>query len=159
MPDSPLRDVQRASQILLAKELCVATAESCTGGGLAFWLTQLPGSSAWFDRGWITYSNHAKVDQLQVDANIINTDGAVSEACALAMAKGCLAQSRAQVSIAITGIAGPEGGSPSKPVGSVWIALAKHQHLVATLYHFTGTREMIREAAIIAALRALIDFL
>ena len=100
----------------------LATAESCTGGLIAAHCTALSGSSAWFDRGWVTYSNEAKSDLLGVDAGLILHHGAVSEPVARAMAEGAVARSQAQIAVAVTGIAGPTGGTPDKPVGTVWVA-------------------------------------
>lgn len=134
----------------------IVTAESCTGGGLSYYLTAIPGSSAWLERGFVTYSNAAKTEMLDVDATLIERQGAVSEAVANAMAQGALAHSQANFSIAITGIAGPEGGSAEKPVGTVWIALANAEKNVATEYHFTGNRYAIREQTIKTALEMLI---
>lgn len=134
----------------------ISIAESCTGGGLSALITEIPGSSQWFDRGFITYSNQAKIDMLGVSAKLINTEGAVSEAVAKAMALGALNFSQAQVSIAITGIAGPEGGSPEKPVGTVWIAWAHSPDVVtAQCFLFEGDRHAIREQAIEDAIRFL----
>jgi len=144
--------------------LLLAVAESCTGGGLAARLTSIPGSSAWFDRGFVTYSNSAKQDMLGVPERTLLHDGAVSEATARAMAEGCIHQSAAELSVAITGIAGPDGGSQTKPVGTVWIACAgARQKTIATCYHFDGDREAVRKAAELKALEMLIrrvqDFL
>jgi nicotinamide-nucleotide amidase len=109
---------------LTAREWKLATAESCTGGGVAYQLTETAGSSAWFERGFVTYSNLAKVEMLGVKQSTLESFGAVSEQVVRAMAEGALSHSQAQVSIAITGIAGPEGGSKEKPVGSVWFGWA-----------------------------------
>jgi nicotinamide-nucleotide amidase len=129
--------------------LTLATAESCTGGGLSYWITSTSGSSAWFDRGFVTYSDAAKVDILDVNPATIQSFGAVSEATAREMAEGALKMSTADISIAITGIAGPTGGSPQKPVGTVWIAYAKQHELTQTHVEvFPGNRQEIRDGVI-----------
>ena len=131
----------------------LVTAESCTGGGLAYWITNIPGSSDWFERGFVTYSNEAKEEQLGVPATLIKKFGAVSEEVARAMAEGALKHSHAQVSIAITGIAGPEGGTAEKPVGTVWLAWAGTTFQTQSkLNQFTGDRKKIREKTIETAL-------
>jgi len=141
---------------LKAQGFMLAVAESCTGGGLAATLTAIPGSSAWFDRGFVTYSNHAKHEMLGVPNHHLLHDGAVSEATARAMAEGCLHQSEAHLSVAITGIAGPDGGSKEKPVGTVWIACAGARlPTSASCYHFQGNREEIRQAAELKVLEML----
>ena len=138
--------------------LLLAVAESCTGGGLAARLTSIPGSSAWFDRGYVTYSNSAKQEMLGVPENTLLHDGAVSEAAACAMAEGCIHHSDAELSVAITGIAGPDGGSQTKPVGTVWIACAgARQRTTATCYYFEGDREAVRRAAELKALEMLLN--
>ena len=131
----------------------LAAAESCTGGGLCYWLTSTSGSSQWFERGFVTYSNEAKTEMLAVPAETINTFGAVSKETAQAMAAGTLRFSNANVSIAITGIAGPEGGTDEKPVGTVWIAWALPDLPVhAEHYIFQGSRTDIRRQSIENAL-------
>lgn len=145
--------VPQVAERLKAKGLMLATAESCTGGGLSYWLTSLPGSSAWFDRGFVTYSNAAKMDMLGVNALTLDTHGAVSEAAAREMAEGALRKSRANFSIAITGIAGPDGGTPDKPLGTVWIAWGKRGGETIVKHHlFTGDRQGVRLEAMVAAL-------
>jgi nicotinamide-nucleotide amidase len=139
------------------QQLKLAVAESCTGGSLAAILTSLSGSSAWFDCGFVTYSNQAKQQMLGVSESILNSDGAVSEATACAMASGALKYSHADFSVAITGIAGPTGGTDTKPVGTVWIAWAESkQPVIATCYTFSGNRDAVRKAAVIEALQGLI---
>ncbi|MDX1656133.1 MAG: CinA family protein, partial [Candidatus Competibacteraceae bacterium] len=118
------RLVQNLGKALQLRGWMAATAESCTGGGIAMALTELAGSSAWFDRGFITYSNAAKSELLGVEPALIEASGAVSSEVVKAMAEGALARSRAGVSVAVSGIAGPEGGSELKPVGTIWIAWA-----------------------------------
>lgn len=138
---------------------CV-TAESCTGGGLSYWITAVPGSSEWFERGFITYSNTAKIECLGVSILTLNQFGSVSEQTACEMAEGALKNSQAQISIAITGIAGPEGGSREKPVGTVWIAHANIAgETQANCHHFLGDRQQIRLESIYSALNQLIQSL
>lgn len=133
------------------------TAESCTGGLIAASITEVPGSSAWFERGFVTYSNSAKHDMLGVDAELFRRDGAVSEAVVLAMARGAIERSKGHISVAVSGIAGPEGGSADKPVGTVWIAWGqKLGYAEAHCFHFEGDRRAVREAAAVVALEGLI---
>lgn len=150
--------VLEVAQRLQQKGLKLATAESCTGGGLSYWLTSIPGSSNWFERGFVTYSNAAKIDLLMVNAETINQFGAVSEETARAMAEGALKNSLADWSIAITGIAGPDGGSVEKPVGMVWFAWASKQSAThSEVEIFSGDRQAIRLAAIAKALKQLLE--
>jgi nicotinamide-nucleotide amidase len=146
---------------LLARKLMMATAESCTGGGVAAAITSVAGSSDWFDRGFVTYSNQAKHDMLGVPLALIEQHGAVSEEVARVMAEGALANSRAQVAISITGIAGPSGGSAAKPVGTVWLGVARRtpQGITtqASLHHYPGDRAEVRLQAATQALRAAIN--
>lgn len=136
-------------EVLLKNKLTCVTAESCTGGGLAYFMTNIPGSSAWFERGFVVYSNLAKTELLDVPADLIDKYGAVSEEVVMAMAEGALKNSTADIAIAITGIAGPDGGSAEKPVGTVWFGLARKNKATQThCYNFSGNREKIREAAI-----------
>jgi nicotinamide-nucleotide amidase len=136
----------------------LATAESCTGGLVAELITAVPGSSALFERGFVTYSNLAKQEMLGVPKATIEQYGAVSEQTAIAMALGALKHSHAHMSVAITGIAGPDGGSADKPVGTVWFAWAKKNGTCqAQLQHFTGDRVSIREQAAEFALNQLIQ--
>lgn len=142
------------------KGYLLATAESCTGGGIAYAITQIDGSSAWFDRSFVTYCNQAKEEMLNVSPTLLETVGAVSEEVALAMAQGALANSRADISIAVTGIAGPLGGTPLKPVGTVWLAFASQHFASQTwLLSLKGTRNEIREQAITFALEKLLTLL
>jgi len=151
--------VKEISQRLLERQLKVATAESCTGGGLAYWLTSLSGSSDWFERGFVTYSNTAKEEMLGVRGITLKTFGAVSEETAREMAAGALKNSAAQCSVAITGIAGPLGGSPEKPVGTVWFAWGLPTEIIlAERRLFSGDRGEIREQAIRVALEGLRSF-
>ncbi len=145
---------------LTAGELRLTTAESCTGGLIAAACTDLAGSSAWFERGWVTYSNASKTEQLGVDAGLIARHGAVSEEVARAMAQGALRHARAQLALAVTGIAGPGGGSEAKPVGTVWFAWALPGGVTSEMQRFSGDRAAVRSAAVqlsLARLLALVD--
>ena len=122
MPDGWQADVQALADALLARRLTLAAAESCTGGLIAAACTALAGSSHWFERGFVTYSNDAKVELLGVAQELLQAHGAVSEEVARAMAQGALVRSRANIALAVTGIAGPGGAVPGKPVGTVWLA-------------------------------------
>ncbi|TNF87092.1 MAG: CinA family protein [Gammaproteobacteria bacterium] len=151
--------VEQISGILLARGEMVCTAESCTGGLIAKTFTDLAGSSDWFERAFVTYSNEAKAEMLAVPASIIDDYGAVSEPVAVAMASGALRHSRADYSVAVTGVAGPGGGSAEKPVGTVWIALASAEQQLARLFRFDGDRAAVRDATLVAALEMLLDLL
>lgn len=142
---------------LLKKKLYLTTAESCTGGLIAGACTDLSGSSQWFERGFVTYSNAAKTDMLGVDAALITQFGAVSEQVAAAMALGAVKNSKAQVSVAVTGVAGPTGGSPEKPVGTVWISWCVSGQTSTELHHFDGDRAMVRALTVQRALQGLIQ--
>jgi nicotinamide-nucleotide amidase len=145
---------------LSRKEWMLATAESCTGGWIAQSLTEIGGSSGWFDRGFVTYSNAAKTDMLGVDAGLIATQGAVSEAVVLAMVAGALRFSQARVAVAVSGIAGPTGGTPEKPVGTVWFAWqVQGGEPVAHCEVLSGDRHEVRRQAVIVALRGVLDLL
>jgi nicotinamide-nucleotide amidase len=135
----------------------VATAESCTGGLIAAAITDVAGSSGWFDRGFVTYSNEAKVAMLGVRAETLAAHGAVSEATATEMAFGALARSVADLAVAVTGVAGPSGGSPEKPVGMVCFAWALRNGAVdSATQHFAGDRAAVRAAAVASALEGLL---
>lgn len=141
---------------LRQRGLKLATAESCTGGGLGYWITHLSGSSDWYERGFITYSNAAKIEMLGVNPLTLETNGAVSEQAAREMAEGALQHSTADWSIAVTGIAGPTGGSSQKPVGTVWIAWARRNFTTEVEINiFSGDRENIRSSAIKKALEGI----
>jgi nicotinamide-nucleotide amidase len=144
---------------LLARGWMLATAESCTGGLIAAACTDLAGSSTWFERGFITYSNAAKTQMLGVDAALIAQQGAVSEPVARAMVLGALLQSPAQVALAVTGVAGPGGGSADKPVGTVWFAWALPGRVIAEGRCFEGDRAAVREATVKHSLRRLRELL
>jgi nicotinamide-nucleotide amidase len=154
---SLLTRLNEVATLLLEQEKTLVTAESCTGGWVAKCCTDLPGSSAWFDRGFVTYSNEAKQDQLDVDADTLIKHGAVSLAVVEEMALGALVNSRADISLAITGIAGPDGGSVQKPVGTVWIAWGIRSGGVHSIcFQFEGERESIRKQAVFEALGGII---
>ena len=144
---------------LQARGYQLATAESCTGGLIAATCTSLSGSSLWFERGWVTYSNQAKTTELGVDSELISQHGAVSEAVARAMACGALQHANAQVSVAVTGVAGPTGGSPDKPVGTVWLAWGLPQGVVSERRVFSGDRDAVRQATVLYALERLLALL
>jgi nicotinamide-nucleotide amidase len=135
----------------------IATAESCTGGLVAGAITSIAGSSGWFERGFVTYSDLAKEQQLGVASSTIERFGAVSEETAKAMAQGAVRGSAAQWAVAVTGVAGPDGGSPDKPVGTVWFAWAGPDHLQALKRQFDGVRAAVRQASVQVALEGLID--
>jgi nicotinamide-nucleotide amidase len=148
---------ERAGAALAARGLQLATAESCTGGWIAASLTAVAGSSAWVERGYVTYSNAAKTSLLGVPGVLIAVHGAVSEPVARAMAEGALARSRAQVALAVTGVAGPSGGSPDKPVGTVcfgWAGLARATRTETVV--LPGDRAGVRRASVIHALEGLL---
>lgn len=138
----------------------MATAESCTGGLIAGACTELSGSSNWFERGFVTYSNQAKTDLLGVDADLLRQHGAVSEAVARAMVDGALQRAPVQVAVAVTGVAGPTGGSPAKPVGTVWFGWNVAGQVSSALRRFDGDRAAVRQATVqhaLAQLLALLD--
>jgi nicotinamide-nucleotide amidase len=147
------------ANLLIGKEWKLVTAESCTGGMIAAACTDLAGSSAWFERGFVTYSNDAKAELLDVDRGLLLRDGAVSESVARAMVQGALAHSHAQVAVSVTGVAGPSGGSLAKPVGTVWFGLAIPGQLVTEVCHFTGDRAAVRVATLRHALQRLLELL
>jgi nicotinamide-nucleotide amidase len=159
-------------QMLAEQSLTLATAESCTGGWVAKVVTDIPGSSAWFDRGFVTYGDLAKQEMLGVSAATLDAEGAVSEAVVREMALGALSRSRAQVALAISGIAGPAGGSEDKPVGTVWFAWALHGAMPGSdadggprpevrsqLLQFAGDREEVRHQSVRVALERLLELL
>ena len=151
--------VKQIAHRLTGLQKRLSTAESCTGGLIAKYCTDLAGSSDWFDRGFITYSNAAKHDMLGVSSALIESYGAVSEPVAVAMVQGALQHSLADYAVAVTGVAGPGGGSAEKPVGTVWIAVAGPGQHVARRYQFEGDRESVREATASQALLDLISLL
>ena len=145
--------------LMQSRGLMLATAESCTGGLIAAACTDLAGSSAWFERGFVSYSNASKTDLLGVPADLIARHGAVSQEVARAMAAGALAHSQAQLAVAVTGVAGPGGGSADKPVGTVWLAWAMGSQVRTECQHFEGNRESVRQATVVHALQGLIEML
>ncbi len=161
-----MRDAQLTALARVLGEACrrrgvmLATAESCTGGGVAEAITRIAGSSAWFDRGFVTYTNAAKEALLGVREATLARRGAVSEEVAAEMAAGALVRSAAQASVAVTGIAGPGGGTPTKPVGLVWFAWAHRGGLVqCRRFEFDGDRAAVRAQSVAVALQGLIDLL
>jgi nicotinamide-nucleotide amidase len=146
----------RLADALLRRGWMMATAESCTGGLIASACTDLSGSSAWFERGFVTYSDAAKSEMLGVDPTLIATHGAVSEAVARAMASGAVARSPARVAVAVTGVAGPTGGSPAKPVGTVWFAWQADGHVTSERHLFDGDRALVRARTVEQALAGLL---
>lgn len=152
--------IKTLSEMLRAKGLKLATAESCTGGLISAAITELAGSSDVFDRGFVTYSNQSKIDLLGVSANTIETHGAVSDQTAGEMAQGAINRSQADISIAVTGIAGPSGGTADKPVGLVYIAIGQKNEAPFVTYNlFSGDRESIRRQTTLVAARHLISIL
>lgn len=155
--------VHRLAAALRSRGWCMATAESCTGGLIAAACTAVAGSSDWFERGFVTYSNAAKCEVLGVPAALIAEHGAVSEAVARAMALGAIDRSQAQLSVAVTGIAGPGGATPGKPVGTVWLAVASRNPSPATRevrvstrrLQIDGDRAAVREQTVMQALLEL----
>ena len=157
MPDTTAVLVEQLAQALKARGLMMATAESCTGGLIAGACTELSGSSDWFERGFVTYSNASKPGLLGVPALLIERHGAVSEPVARAMAAGALAHSPAQLAVAVTGVAGPTGGSPEKPVGTVWFGWATPEGVFTEHQRFDGDRAAVRQATVHHALAGLLQ--
>ena len=152
--------VKELAELLIQKNMMIVTAESCTGGLLATTLTHTPGASEYFDRGFVTYSNEAKQEQLEVPENIITEHGAVSEETAKFMAEGALKNSKASIAISITGIAGPDGGTEDKPVGTVIFGYALKGGSSGSMVHqFEGSRQNIQTQSTITALKSLIAIL
>lgn len=157
---SELTLAQQLGDALRHHHLTCAVAESCTGGRVASAITEIPGSSQWFDRGYVTYTNESKTAMLGVSPALFINHGAVSEAVVIAMAEGVLNHCAADVSVAISGVAGPSGGTPEKPVGTVWLAWTlRHHKTIATCHHFDGDRSSIRTQAVREALQGLISIL
>ena len=151
---------QEVGRTLKKHGLMLATAESCTGGWAAQMITSVAGSSEWFERGFVSYTNLAKREMLGVKTTILSRFSAVSEQTARAMAEGALLNSHAQVALAITGIAGPSGGTPEKPVGTVCFAWAgKKRDSNSAKHVFTGDREAVRRQAVVTALQGLLEFI
>lgn len=159
MNDAALKALAgRVGRILVTEGQRVATAESCTGGWIAKCLTDVAGSSDWLECGFVTYSNATKCRVLDVDSVILSEHGAVSAPVVEAMAEGARNLSSAQVAIAVSGIAGPGGGTPDKPVGTVWFGLAAGR-VISECRHFTGSRDAIRRACVGRALSMLEEHL
>jgi nicotinamide-nucleotide amidase len=156
--DTPALVLQLA-ELLQQQGRMMATAESCTGGLIAGACTDLSGSSNWFERGFVTYSNAAKTELLGVDPALIAAEGAVSEPVARAMAEGAVARSRAQVAVAVTGVAGPNGGSAEKPVGTVWFGWSVQGRVRTERRRFDGDRAAVRAATVHHALQTLLTLL
>lgn len=150
---------QQLAEQLLQRGEKLCTAESCTGGLIAKTITDLAGSSDWFERGFVSYSNQAKADMLSVPMSLIDQYGAVSEAVVSAMLNGALEHSAAGYAIAVTGVAGPGGGSDDKPVGTVWIAVGSEEHQLVRRYVFDGDRDAVRQATLVTALETLTNML
>lgn len=145
---------------LSALNWSVTTAESCTGGGLSHAITAMAGSSKWFEQGFITYSDRAKEQQLGVNPILLESNGAVSGAVAVAMVEAAVKLSGANIGVAITGIAGPDGGSEEKPVGTVWIAWSlRNGRTFSRLFHFDGDRQLVRQRSIEEAFEGLLSIL
>ena len=157
---SPAVLVDRISAALRAKAARISVAESCTGGWIAKTLTDVPGSSAWFEYGFVCYGNNAKQDMLNVPAEVLERHGAVSRETAEALVAGALAVSGADAALAVTGIAGPDGGTVEKPVGTVWFAWGwRGQPAVSRVQHFNGDRDQVRHSSLIEALNGLLEIL
>ena len=152
-----MTSVEQLAGLLLARRWLLATAESCTGGMIAAACTDLAGSSQWFERGFVSYSNEAKMELLGVGADLLRQHGAVSEPVVRAMAQGAVTHSRAGVSVAVTGVAGPSGGSRDKPVGTVWFAFLVDGRLTSEVRHFAGDRAVVRAGTVAHALEGLVQ--
>ena len=161
MPDTLLYELaEKTGRALEARGLMLATAESCTGGWVAEAITMVPGSSAWFDRGFVTYTNEAKREMLGVRAETLERHGAVSEPVVLEMVAGALKASRARVTVAVSGVAGPSGGSPQKPVGTVCFAWAVEDRTPrAETRLLPGDREAVRRQSVVHALEVLLELM
>ncbi len=154
------QQVEQLGEVLVRQGLKLATAESCTGGWVAQELTAVAGSSAWFERGFVTYSNEAKQEMLAVSADTLTQFGAVSEEVVREMASGALQYSRAQLSVAISGVAGPGGGSAEKPVGTVCFGWARQAgEVLSRIECFEGDREAVRRQAVVMAIQGLRDLI
>ncbi|MCD6026544.1 MAG: CinA family protein [Solimicrobium sp.] len=149
----------QVGELLTKKKRLLATAESCTGGGVAQAITEISGSSSWFECGFITYSNASKCELLNISPAMIAQYGAVSEEIAAAMAEGTLANCDAHVALATTGIAGPQGAVPGKPVGTVCFAWSMEGKTHTARLHFNGDRQSVREQSVEHALKGLLQFL
>jgi nicotinamide-nucleotide amidase len=150
---------KRVGERLKAARAKLVTAESCTGGWAAQAVTSVAGSSAWFERGFVTYSNDAKRELLGVREDTLRTHGAVSEETAREMAQGALSRGKGTVALAVTGVAGPGGGSPGKPVGTVCFAWASARSVRAETQQFAGDRESVRRQSVVRALEGVLQHL
>jgi len=151
---------EQVGQCLLGKQLWLATAESCTGGWISQSITDVAGSSQWFDRGFVTYTNEAKQDMLGVSSQTLTQHGAVSEQTVIEMVQGALAKSRADVAVAVSGVAGPTGGTPDKPVGMVWLAWGMRGDAPVTqIEHYLGNRNEVRQQTVETALQGILKLL
>ncbi len=159
--DQHLGSLARAlADTLTTRGMVMATAESCTGGWIAKVCTDLPGSSAWFDRGHVTYSNRAKMELLGVREDSLQSDGAVSRVVAAQMASGAVQLAGVDAAVAVTGVAGPDGGSDDKPVGTVYFAwLVSGSEVISEMQRFTGNREQVRRETVAHALTRLRDII
>lgn len=151
--------IQKLFGLLDKHQYKIATAESCTGGMIAVAITDIAGSSAYFERGFVTYSNEAKTEMLDVNPVTIQAFGAVSEQTARLMARGAYAHSLADIAVSVTGIAGPDGGTDEKPVGLVYIGLSTDDHAEVHKYVFNGDRALIRQQTMEQAIQHVIDYL
>ena len=157
--DNVIELAEKVGQTLKQRGMLLATAESCTGGGVAQAITDIAGSSAWFDCGFITYSNASKTELLDVSAALIAQHGAVSEEIAAAMSEGALANSNAHLTLSTTGIAGPDGAVPGKPVGTICFAWSNGESTHSERLVFSGDRQSIRHQTVIHALQGLLRFI
>ncbi len=157
--NSTEKAAQALGDLLYQSKFKVTTAESCTAGGIANVITSVPGSSSWFEYGFVTYSNRAKENLLNVSSLEIIEHGAVSEVVVKSMLRGALARSGAQVGVAVSGIAGPGGGVKNKPVGTICFAWGSSEDLRYRTEHFLGDREAIRKESVLYAMQSLIEFL
>lgn len=151
--------VYEIAELLISRGWTLSTAESCTGGGIGHALTAMPGSSNWFEGGVICYANGVKSRLLDVPEVILNKYGAVSEQVAVNMAQGVRKLLGTDISVAVTGVAGPDGGTPEKPVGTVWIAWSTGQETAARQFHLDGDRDQIREQTVFQALQGILTLL
>lgn len=150
---------QKVGAALKQRGMTLVTAESCTGGGVAQAVTMISGSSGWFDRGFVTYSNSSKEEMLGVSPDTLEAHGAVSEQTVREMADGALQYSRAQVAVSVSGVAGPTGGTPEKPVGMVWFAWGTNESVHAECHHLSGDRDAIRAKSVQIALQGVLNML
>lgn len=151
---------ERVGRALESRGLMIATAESCTGGWIAEAITMVPGSSAWFERGFVTYTYISKREMLGVGGDTLENHGAVSEEVVREMAEGAIARSHAQIAVSVSGVAGPSGGSPEKPVGTVCFAWAVRRGATATsTQHFSGDRASVRRQSVVFALERVLESL